>query len=395
MIVHVDMDAFFASVEKLDNPGLRDRCVIVGGVSDRGVVSAASYEARKYGVKSAMPMYKARRLCPGGVFLPPRGSRYKELSGRVMEVLGSFSPVVEQVSIDEAYLDISGCGHLFGSARDTGVRIKENIREQTGLTCSVGIAPHKFLAKIASDMEKPDGLVVIAPEEAAAFIESLPVDKVPGVGLVSAMALSRMGIKTLGDAKKYGESILVRRLGKFGTRLFELASGIDRSKVTPARPVKSVSSEKTLAADTRDKEDLKTYLLDQAEEVGRQLRKNKLRARRVFIKIKHSDFTQITRQGALERRSNSAEMLYLAAADLLEAYHLDSPVRLIGLGATDLIDADVPVQQELFSDASGRWEKWEKVESALDAIRRKYGKQGICRAAGRNDQSRPPGKDGK
>ncbi|MFP4158342.1 MAG: DNA polymerase IV [Desulfobacterales bacterium] len=395
MIVHVDMDAFFASVEKLDNPGLRDRCVIVGGISDRGVVSAASYEARKYGVKSAMPMYKARRLCPGGVFLAPRGSRYKEISARVMEILGSFSPLLEQVSIDEAYLDISGCGHLFGSPRDTGLKIKEKIRGETGLTCSVGIAPHKFLAKIASDMEKPDGLVVISPEEAAGFIERLPVDKVPGVGLVSAMALSRMGIKTLGDAKKYGESVLVRRLGKFGTRLFELASGMDRSKVTPVRPVKSVSSEKTLAADTRDKEDLKTYLLDQAEEVGRQLRKNNLRARTAFIKIKHSDFTQITRQGALEQRSSSAEMLYLAAADLLEAYHPEMPVRLIGLGATDLIDANVPVQQELFSESSGRREKWEKVESALDAIRKKYGRQGICRAGGRNDPSRPPGKKGK
>ncbi|MCF8093965.1 MAG: DNA polymerase IV [Desulfobacteraceae bacterium] len=395
MIVHVDMDAFFASVEKLDNPELADKCVIVGGISDRGVVSAASYEARKFGVCSAMPMYRARQLCPRGVFLAPRGSRYKEISRVVMDILGSFSPLVEQVSIDEAYLDISGCEHLFGTPRDIGGRIKEKIREQTGLTCSVGMAPYKFLAKIASDMEKPDGLVVISPDEAAGFIESLPVDKVPGVGLVSGMALSRMGITTLGDVKKYGETVLVRRLGKFGTRLFELASGIDRSSVAPTRPVKSVSSEKTLAADTRDKEYLKTYLLEQAEDVGTQLRQKNLRAKTVFIKIKLSDFTQVTRQASLEYMSHSAEMLYTAASGLLEAYHPDRPVRLIGLGATDLIDSQTPVQQDLFSDSSRRWEKWEKVESALDAIRRKYGKQGIARAGGWKDKDRPPGKDKK
>ncbi|MFP4193448.1 MAG: DNA polymerase IV [Desulfosalsimonas sp.] len=393
MIIHVDMDAFFASVEKLDTPELEGECVIVGGISDRGVVSAASYEARKYGVRSAMPMYKARRLCPNGVFLAPRGWRYKEISGVIMEILGSFSPLVEQVSIDEAYLDITGCDHLFGSARDIGTRIKEKIRNETGLTCSVGIAPYKFLAKIASDMKKPDGLVVISPEEAPAFIESLPVDKVPGVGLVSGMVLSRMGIKTLGDVKKYGQDILVRRLGKFGTRLFELARGIDRSRVEPVRPVKSVSSEKTLPADTKDKQYLKTHLLQQAEDVGRELREKNLRAKTVFIKIKHSDFSQITRQGPLDRRSSSAEMLYETAAALLDAYNPDRQVRLIGLGASDLVDASVPVQQELFSDMPRKWEKWEKVESALDAIRRKYGSQGISRASGRKQQPGQPGED--
>ncbi|MFP4000046.1 MAG: DNA polymerase IV [Desulfobacterales bacterium] len=395
MIIHVDMDAFFASVEKLDNPGLADKCVIVGGVSDRGVVSAASYEARKFGVKSAMPMYKARRLCPQGVFLAPRQQRYKEISGVIMEILASFSPLVEQVSIDEAYLDITGCDHLFGTSRDIGLRIKEKIKCETKLTCSVGIAPHKFLAKIASDMKKPDGLVVISPEEAAAFIETLPVDKVPGVGLVSGMVLSRMGIKTLGDVKKYGQNVLVRRLGKFGTRLFELAGGIDRSRVEPVRPVKSVSSEKTLAADTRDKEYLKAYLIEQAEDVGSQLRQKQVRAKTVFIKIRHSDFTQITRQASLEPRSNSAEMLYKSAAALLDSYHPDRPVRLIGMGATDLVDAGIPVQQELFSDVPRQREKWEKVESALDAIRQKYGGQKVSRASGRKDSSRPPGKGGE
>lgn len=389
MIVHVDMDAFFASVEKLDNPELADKCVIVGGISDRGVVSAASYEARKFGVRSAMPMYRARQLCPHGVFLAPRRSRYKEISRVVMDVLASFSPLVEPVSIDEAYLDISGCEHLFGSARDTGRLIKEKIRERTALTCSVGIAPHKFLAKIASDLEKPDGLVVISREEAAGFIERLPVDKVPGVGIVSGLVLSRMGIKTLGDVKEYGETVLVRKLGKFGKRLFELASGIDRSGVVPIRPAKSVSSEKTLPVDAVNKEYLRTYLLEQSEDVGAELRQKNLRAGTVFIKIKHSDFTQVTRQASLEHQSNSAEMLYKSASRLLNAYTPDRPVRLIGLGATDLTDLKTPVQQDLFQESSRRWEKWEKVESAVDAIRQKYGKRGISRAGGKKP---PPGK---
>ncbi len=393
MIVHVDMDAFYASVEKLDNPELRDKCVIVGGISDRGVVSAASYEARKFGVRSAMPMYMARRLCPHAVFLAPRGGRYKEISGVIMEILRSFSPLVEQVSIDEAYVDITGCENLSGPPREAGRRIKEKIRKETGLTCSVGIAPWKFLAKIASDMEKPDGLVVITSGEAPGFIERLPVDKVPGVGRVSGSVLSQLGIKTLGDVKKYGESTLVRRLGKFGTRLSELARGIDRSRVEPVRPVKSVSSEKTLEVDSRDKDNLKKYLLEQAEEVGRQLRQKRLRARTVFIKIKHSDFTQATRQASLERRSNSAEIFYHAAAALLDAYTAEKSVRLIGLGATDLIDAEIPVQQDLFSDLPRRWEKWEKVETALDAIREKFGTRGISRAGARQNGKRPPGND--
>lgn len=393
MILHVDMDAFYASVEKLDNPELRDKCVIVGGISDRGVVSAASYEARKFGVRSAMPMYMARRLCPHAVFLAPRGWRYKEMSAVIMGILRSFSPVVEPVSIDEAYVDISGCGHLFGTPADIGRAIKEKIREQTGLTCSVGIAPWKFLAKIASDMEKPDGLVVISTDQAHAFIESLPVDRVPGVGRVSGRVLSKMGIKTLGDVKRYREATLVRRLGKFGARLCELARGIDRSRVEPLRPVKSVSSENTLAADTRDREELKKYLLEHAEDVARQLRKKQLRAKTVFIKIKHADFTQATRQAPLQRRSHSAEILYHAAAGLLDAYGMEKPVRLIGLGAADLVDAGIPVQQDLFSNLSGRWEKWEKVETALDAIREKFGNSGIGRAAGRKDKNPSPGRN--
>ncbi|MBS0014544.1 MAG: DNA polymerase IV [Desulfobacterales bacterium] len=380
MIVHVDMDAFFASVEKKDDPALAGRCVIVGGISDRGVVSAASYEARKFGVRSAMPMYRARRLCPEGVFLSPRPRRYKEISRRIMDVLSGFSPLVEPVSIDEAYLDIAGCGRLLGDPKSIGAQIKQAVCRETGLTCSVGLASLKFLSKIASDLEKPDGLVVISMEQTADFIYRLPVQKVPGVGRVAGQKLERMGISTLGDVAGYDKAVLVRHLGSFGTRLHELAMGVDRSRVTPVRPVKSVSAEQTLAADTRDKNELKTHLLAHAEDVGRQLRRHRLRAKTVFIKIKHSDFTQVTRQAPLEQTGNCSAALYRTGADLLDAYRFEKPVRLVGLGASDLADEHTPVQQSLFAENGAVHEKWEKIDTAMDAIWEKYGARKIIRA---------------
>ena len=391
MIVHVDMDAFFASVEKKDDSALAGRCVIVGGISDRGVVSAASYEARKYGVRSAMPMYRARRLCAEGVFLSPRPWRYKEISRRVMDILSGFSPLVEPVSIDEAYLDITGCTRLLGDPESIGAQIKQAVRQNTGLTCSVGIAPLKFLSKIASDLEKPDGLVVIPSEQTTDFIYSLPVQKVPGVGQVAREKLQRMGISTLGDVAGYDKAVLVRHLGSFGTRLHELSTGVDRSRVSPVRPVKSVSSEQTLAADTRDKNELKTHLLAHAEDVGRQLRRHRLRAKTVFIKIKHSDFTQVTRQAPLGQRGNCSAVLYRTGADLLDAYSFDKPVRLVGLGAADLADERTPVQQSLFAEDGSLHEKWEKIDTAMDAIWEKYGARKITRARGMDPPD--PGED--
>lgn len=391
MIVHVDMDAFFASVEKKDDPALAGKCVIVGGVWDRGVVSAASYEARKYGVRSAMPMYRARRLCAEGVFLSPRPRRYKEISRRIMEILSGFSPLVEPVSIDEAYLDITGCTRLLGDPESVGAQIKQSVWQDTGLTCSVGIAPLKFLAKIASDLEKPDGLVVISAEQTADFIYSLPVQKVPGVGRVAGEKLQRMGISTLGDVAGYDKAVLVRHLGSFGTRLHELSTGVDRSRVSPVRPVKSVSSEQTLAADTRDKNELKTHLLAHAEDVGRQLRRHRLRAKTVFIKVKHSDFTQVTRQAPLGQVGNCSAVLYRTGADLLDAYSFEKPVRLVGLGAADLADERTPVQQSLFTQEGSLHEKWEKIDTAMDAIWEKYGVRKITRARGMDPPD--PGED--
>ena len=253
MILHVDMDAFFASVEQLDNPKLAGKCVIVGGLSGRGVVSAASYEARKFGVHSAMPMYLARQKCPHGVFFSPRMERYSEISEKIMAILGTFSPLVEPVSIDEAYVDISGCKRLHGDYLKIGSAIKKKIRESVGLGCSVGIAPNKFLAKIASDMNKPDGLTVISPENAGRFAESIPIGKVPGVGKAKFSEFEQIGIKLLGDVKKYPIEMLLKRFGKYGYRLLELSSGSDDSPVVPFSRSKSISCETTLEKNTCDK----------------------------------------------------------------------------------------------------------------------------------------------
>jgi len=380
MILHVDMDAFFASVEVLDKPELAGKCVIVGGMSNRGVVSAASYEARQFGVHSAMPMYQARQKCPQGVFLKPRGRRYKELSRQVMAILEGFSPLVEPVSIDEAYVDIQGCERLHGPPDAIGAAIKEKIRKKAGLTCTVGIAPLKFLAKIASDMDKPDGLTVIAPASMPDVLDRLPVEKVPGVGGRTRDQLERMGIATLGDVRKYSTEQLSRRLGKYGIRLAELAEGIDYSKVEPVRPVKSISSEETLPADTVDRETLKSHLLSQAEDVGRQLRQKDLWARTVTLKVKHADFIQVTRQKQLESATRASEILFKSACRLLQQYNPRKPVRLIGLGASELSDAAGPTQLSLFDDTARTSGKWDSVDSALDSIAERFGPTAVKKA---------------
>lgn len=381
MILHVDMDAFFASVEQLDHPEFAGKCVIVGGDANRGVVCAASYEARKFGVHSAMPMFQARRKCPHGVFVRPRHRRYAEISAEVMALLGSFSPLVEPVSIDEAYVDIAGCGTAFGEPAVIGQKIKEKIRAHLNLTCSVGIAPLKFLAKIASDMRKPDGLTVIVPEDVENMIAALPIDRVPGVGPRTGRQLDRLGIRTLGDVRRYTEQQMIARLGKYGGRLYELSCGIDRFEVRPDRLAKSISSEETFAEDTRDRSILNRYLLKHAEDVGRDLRKEGVKAKTVNVKIKFSDFTQVTRQVQLERPTASSEIIYRAAVKLVEGFPLVKPVRLIGVGASDFMAKAGPVQLSLFSQPENNAAKWEKADRAMDAIFEKFGRRAIMKAS--------------
>jgi len=380
MILHIDMDAFFTSVEQLGNPELRGKCLIVGGLSNRGVVAAASYEARKYGIRSAMPTFQAKQKCPDIVIVPPNRRRYSEISRKIMAILNDFSPIVEQVSIDEAYVDITGCEKVHGSPEQTAVKIKTRIKEGVDLTCSIGIAPNKFLAKIASDIEKPDGLTIIAPDKTTAFIASLPIRKVPGVGKVTHGQLNQIGIKTLGDVRKYSKTMLMDRLGIFGNRLIELSRGIDASPVIPYTPAKSVSSEETLSADTTDRDILEKLILKQSEAVGRQLRKSEAKARKVILKIKHSDFKQCTRSITLSKATQSSEVIYKKAKKLLDAYTIKKRIRLIGVGASGFIPCNTPEQMSLFESHGKQNANWEKIDKAVDDISRKFGKGIIQRA---------------
>ena len=380
MILHIDMDAYYASVEQLENPDLAGKCVIVGGLSGRSVVSAASYEARKFGIHSAMPMYQARQKCPHGIFIRPRMDRYKALSQKIMSLLEDFSPCVEPVSIDEAYVDITGCERLHGEPREIAFRIKQKIKETVNLTCSVGIGANKFIAKIASDMNKPDGLTLILPDQTPQFIENLPIHKVPGVGKTRRRQLEDMGITMLGDVRKYPEKMILKNLGKFGQRLLKLSSGIDNSPVTPpSSRHKSVSTEETLPQDIDDKKLLGNYLLMQAESVARELRKKDLKAKTITLKIKHADFIQATRSVTLPAPTQSSETVYKTASKLLRNYKIITKVRLIGVGASGLVSASVPVQMDIFENAEKRSHGWEKVDRAVDTITQKFGKDVIKR----------------
>jgi DNA polymerase IV len=380
IILHVDMDAFFASVEQLDNPDLRGQCVVVGG-SHRGVVAAASYEARKYGIHSAMPIFQARRKCPHLRIVAPRRKRYADLSGRIMGILRTFSPLVEPISIDEAFVDITGCRRLHGSPRDTAAAVKARIKAQTRLTCSVGVAPNKFLAKIASDLNKPDGLTIIAPDQVQIFIETLPIEKVPGVGARARRRLADLGVDHLGQVRRLTEAQLVRQLGVFGRRLMALAHGRDDSPVTPENEAKSVSSEITLNQDTADRAVLSAHLLAQSEAVARQLRQHRVRARTITLKLKTGDFQRHTRSRTLPHPVQSSATIYQAATALLASFALTQPVRLVGVGASGLQPDSVPLQQPLFDPdhAAGPSHRWEKLDRTVDAIAEKYGRHTIAR----------------
>ena len=383
--MHLDMDAFFASVEQLDDPSLRGRPVIVGGSSERGVVSTASYEARRFGVHSAMPVVMARKLCPHGVFLPGRRERYAELSRRVMEVLGTFSPLVEQASIDEAYLDITGTERLFGDVNRLVARLKADVRRATGgLTCSVGVAPVKFLAKICSDINKPDGVYILRPEALDAFLCALPVRRLPGVGKRMAAKLGELGIVRVEQLRRMSEESLQAHFGKWGLELHERAFGRDARQVTPVHEAKSESSETTFAHDTRDRRFLERVLMAHAERVGASLRAQGIRGRTVTLKIKFADFQQITRSQTLPQPISSTQTLFDVGCRLLRAEVLRQPVRLIGLGLSGFDDA--PAQLALPGVFRGAGEqdpaeeaRRQRLDAALDAVRARFGKAAVQR----------------
>jgi DNA polymerase-4 len=379
-IIHIDMDAFYASVEQHDNPALQGLPVIVGGdPGRRGVVSAASYEARVYGVHSAMPSSQARRLCPQGFFLPVRMHRYREVSDQVFQILRGYTPLVEPLSLDESFLDVTGSEKLFGTALQIAMEVKRRIRGATGLTASAGIAPNKFLAKIASDYKKPDGLVEVKPEEVQVFLRDLPISKLWGVGKSTEEVLKGMGILKVGQLAVFPAEKIERKLGKFGLELIALARGEDDRPVSPESEAKSISQEETFTPDLEHLEQMKKVLLEQAEQVGWELRKQKLKGSTVTVKVRYPDFTLATRSQTLSSPTDQGIEIYRTALKLLfRTEALQRRARLLGVGISHLIHRDAPEQYLLF-DSGGK--KTERSIQAMDRIWERFGPSAIKRAS--------------
>ncbi|NDV19646.1 DNA polymerase IV [Pseudodesulfovibrio sp. JC047] len=376
-ILHIDMDAFFASVEQLDNPELRGQPVAVGGSSERGVVSAASYEVRAYGVHSAMSVVKARQLCPNIILVPGRMKRYKAVSRLAMGVLHEFSPTVEQTSVDEAYLDGTGLERLFGPIDEVARRIKTRMVEVTGLTCSVGAAPVRFLAKIASDVNKPDGIFIVHHQDVPTFLHTLPVQKIPGVGKKFVQRLKRHGVRTCGDVLRKPRYYWEERLGKYGGALHDRASGIDPTPVMVSSGAKSCSAENTFHQDTTDRDILKKWLLVQSERVGADLRRHGYKGRTVTLKIKYADFKQITRSKSLDGRTDETSVIFETVCGLLQRERLRRAVRLIGVGVSNF---EIRTRQVmLFEESPLELEATSELDKAVDAVRRKFGGTAVTR----------------
>lgn len=375
------MDAFFAAIEVQDESSLKGKPVIVGGSTNRGVVSTASYEARRFGVHSAMPIFKAKEKCPEGIFLPVNMDRYKEVSKKVMDIVQDFSPLVEPVSIDEAYLDITGSENLLGSPEEIARHIKERIGKETGLTCSIGIAPNKFLAKVASDMNKPDGLTIISAHEVDTFLSGLPVEKIPGVGKRTVEGLRHNGIKKVGDLKRFSKEQLIRRFGRFGSRLHELANGRDDSEVALEREIKSLSSEGTLESDTGDLAYLKDLLHSHADKVAWRLRREGLKGRTVTLKIKFDDFSEMSKSHTIDYPTDSTKIISDSAIELLFNNPLKRKVRLIGVAVSKLKESGEGYQMDLFEDWHAQ-EKERRVDETMDEIKMRFGKRMIKKGRG-------------
>ncbi len=388
-ILHVDMDAFYASVEQRDRPELRGRPVIVGGVEGRGVVCAASYEARPYGVHSAMPVATARRLCPQAVFLPVRMKHYAQIGRQIRELFFSFTPLVEPLSLDEAFLDVRGCEPHFGPAPEIARRIKERIKAETGLTASVGVAGNKFLAKLASDHGKPDGLVVLPPGQVHGFLAPLPVGRIWGVGAKSQKRLEALGIHTIGQLAALPEDILAGHFGLSGRHLWHLAHGQDDRVVVPDREARSISTETTFAHDLGDREVLGAWLLDLVDHLASRLRQANLHAGAIDLKIRSSDFQTWSRSQALVEPSNRTDDLWQAAAALFTRSLTPEmlPLRLLGVGASRLVRGGA-VQGQLF-DTDVR-ERRAALDRTVDAIRGQFGRDAIQRGTRLQNQADDP-----
>lgn len=380
-ILHVDMDAFYASIEQRDHPELRGLPVIVGGsAGQRGVVSAASYEARQFGVHSAMPSSRARRLCPQGVFLPVRMRHYAQVSRQIQSIFHTFTPLVEPLSLDEAFLDVRGCEGLYGPTREIARQLKARIKAETDLIASVGVAPNKFLAKLASDIGKPDGFVVLPPEQVRAFLGPLSVNRIWGVGARAEQRLHALGVRTIGQLAALPQQLLGDHFGELGRHIWQLANGLDDRQVVPDREAKSISTETTFPRDIADREILRIWLLDLVDHLGSRLRHNEVRARTLDVKVRAADFRTRIRSMVLSEATDVTSELWEAAQVLFERCITREmlPVRLLGVGAARLT-RDTTIQRSLF-DAEVR-EKNRQIDRAVDAIRGRFGSDAIQRGS--------------
>lgn len=379
VILHVDMDAFFAAVEIRARPELAQRPVIVGGTPERrGVVAAASYMARRYGIHSAMPTATALRLCPEAVLLPPRHDHYAEVSQQIRAIFERYTPQVEPLSLDEAFLDVSGSERLFGPGEDIGRCIKQKIRAELGLVASVGVAPNKFLAKIASDIDKPDGFVVVRPDQAQAFLDPLPVGRLWGVGKVGARVFERLGIISIGQLRAYSPRLLQQHFGNFAEQLWQLAHGHDERPVVSEREAKSISQETTFPRDIDDRAVLYTWLQDLAGQVAWRLRRHGLQGRTVQLKVRLADFSTLTRAQTLAQPTDITDDIRRAVLTLFEQRlpRPLPPVRLLGVGVSGF-EAVPGRQADLFA-AAGR-ERQSRIDAVMDQVAERYGRGSIVR----------------
>jgi nucleotidyltransferase/DNA polymerase involved in DNA repair len=382
-VLHVDMDAFFAAVEQREHPDYRGKPVIVGadpqGGKGRGVVSTCSYEARKYGVHSAMPISRAYRMCPHGIYVPPNGRLYSQISQEVFLILNDFSDVVEPISIDEAFVDITGSLNLFPSVTALGKQLKSRIYDQHQLTASVGIAPNKFLAKIASDLKKPDGLVIVEHDKIDQFLEPLEVSRMWGAGKITLEKLHKYGIHTIGDMKKIPRETMQQVFGKLGEHFYRLSNGIDDRKVHSGHAVKSVSNEMTFHHDLNDQDVLYRTIFKLSEKVGYRLREKKLKGKTVHLKLRYAGFETLTRNKTLKFGTSNTEIINKVITELFDThYQKGRQVRLIGVGVSGFVD-EVGEQISLFEKKMRGNTQLDELE---DLVKSRFGKHAIGRAEG-------------
>jgi DNA polymerase IV len=376
-ILHIDMDAFYASVEERDDPRLVGKPLIVGGTSGRGVVAAASYAVRRFGVHSAMPMSEALRRCPQALCVAPRMARYQEVSSQVFSIFHEFTPLVEGLSLDEAFLDVTASSKLKGTPDTIGASIRRRIKEVTGLTASVGIAPNKLLAKIASDLRKPDGMYHLDPDSMRNVLDALPIEKLFGIGRKTLPKVHAAGIRSFGDARMAAAEQLWRAFGRHGQTMRDRASGLDDRPVQPDREEKSISAEDTFATDIRSHVKLQIELLRLADRTAGRLRAHGLFAATVNVKIRRTDFVTFTRQRSLGASTNDTAVIAAAAKELLATWLLGqtgAAVRLLGVGVSGLHEG---IQRDLFSAASVP----ARLDSTVDGIRERFGKDALTRAS--------------